>query len=59
MSLDNHVIAGYIRMVFLASTSKNHPRQSKIPVCIARAPGLAAWKVGWDNVGTIVTSPCQ
>lgn len=64
MSLDNHVIAGYIRMVFLATTSasskrtspppeKNHPRQSKIPVCIARAPGLAAWKVGWDNVAPL------
>eukprot|EP00434_Breviolum_minutum_P025374 symbB.v1.2.022418.t1/scaffold1989.1/size93477/6 len=27
--------------------------QSKIPVCIARAPGLAAWKVGWDNVAPL------
>ena len=64
MSLDNHVMAGYIRMVSLATTSaslkrtspppeKNHPRQSKIPVCIARAPGLAAWKVGWDNVAPL------
>lgn len=59
-----HVIAGYIRIVLLATTpaslkrfspppEKNHPRQSKIPVCIARAPGLAAWKVGWDNVAPL------
>ena len=70
MSLDNHVMAGYIRMVFLATTSasfktnltptRKEPPEAVQDTCVHCPCSWARCMEGrLGQRGTLVTSPCQ